>query len=332
LSAARNKVTKGAIIYFFNSLIDACLSFKCTPADVYNVDETSFKTKGKKKMVVAVRGSRAIWTNESTDSYHLTIVAAAAADGMIVPPAFILPGMSCETTVLDDCGVAGALVACSPKAFMTSELFNAWLERFGEWKLHERGARPAVLVLDNCSSHLSPESLPICVAYGIKLVCLPPNATHLLQPLDVSVFRGLKSDISRKTTERLQALDTTSLPRSEAISVACAAFKSLVAKQNYPRTTSGKPKADPVKSGFATCGVWPLSLPAMLRRLALQEANGIKGDLGIAAWIRTKEVVRQEILTVPANRKERKRVATGSEWFGRDELHAAAAKPRKRTK
>ncbi|KAF0711152.1 hypothetical protein As57867_005357, partial [Aphanomyces stellatus] len=155
--------------------------FACTARDIYNVDETSFKTKGRTKRVVAVRGSKNVWRGEQTDSYHLTIVAAVAADGTPVPPAFILLGQSCAATVLDKCPVSDAMVSASPKAFMNSDLFDSWLERFGEWKLRERDARPGVLVLDNCSSHLSINSLPICEAYGIFVFRLPANSTHLLQ-------------------------------------------------------------------------------------------------------------------------------------------------------
>ncbi|KAH9125411.1 hypothetical protein AeMF1_003964 [Aphanomyces euteiches] len=147
LSKCRNKVTKDGIISYFNMLVKSCLAFHCFAADVYNVDETSFKTKTKGKRVVAVRGSKNVWDCEKETPYHLTIVLTAAADGTLAPPA---SGKSCGTVVLDDCCVENALVTTSPKAFMNSVIFNTWLIQFGEWKLANRGTRPAILVLDNC--------------------------------------------------------------------------------------------------------------------------------------------------------------------------------------
>ena len=41
--------------------------------------------------------------------------------------------------------------------------------------------------------HLSLEVAEFCTSKGILLVALYPNSTHLLQPLDVSVFKSLKS-------------------------------------------------------------------------------------------------------------------------------------------
>ncbi|ETV75985.1 hypothetical protein H257_09939 [Aphanomyces astaci] len=66
-----------------------CLGFVCTARDIYNVDETSFKTKGNTKKVVAIRGSKDVWKGEQSDTYHMTIVITVAADGTAVPPAFI---------------------------------------------------------------------------------------------------------------------------------------------------------------------------------------------------------------------------------------------------
>ncbi|RHZ38072.1 hypothetical protein DYB26_013509 [Aphanomyces astaci] len=230
LSKSRNKVDKEGIITYFNSLLKACLGFHCTARDIYNVDETSFKTKTHSKRVVAIRGSRSVWIEENAEAYHLTIVMTATADGTLVPPAFILPGVTCETSVLDECPVDGALVTTAPKAFMNSTIFNTWLIAFGEWKLEARGGHPA--------------------------------------------------------------------------------------------------------NGFRTCGTWPLSLPMMLKRLALQTSNGVDKDIGAATWIRTQVAAREDVLTVPARHtgKERKRVSTDDEWFSMAGLHAAASIPNKRKK
>lgn len=46
-----------------------------------------------------------------------------------------------------------------------------------------------VIIGDNLSSHISLEVLRHCQMNDIKFIALPPNATHLLQPLDVAFFR-----------------------------------------------------------------------------------------------------------------------------------------------
>lgn len=49
------------------------------------------------------------------------------------------------------------------------------------------------MVGDNHSSHFSPAIIEACRKNNIVFVCLPPNSTHLMQPLDVAGFSSLKA-------------------------------------------------------------------------------------------------------------------------------------------
>nr|CAI5855786.1 unnamed protein product [Callosobruchus analis] len=51
---------------------------------------------------------------------------------------------------------------------------------------------PVLKQQDNLSSHISPNVLRFCQENYIAFVCLPPNSTHLTQPLDIAYFRPLK--------------------------------------------------------------------------------------------------------------------------------------------
>ncbi|KAG5871940.1 hypothetical protein JTB14_022415 [Gonioctena quinquepunctata] len=50
-----------------------------------------------------------------------------------------------------------------------------------------------VLVGDHLSSHVTLSVIQECENNNIRFVLLPPNSTHLLQPLDVAYFRPLKT-------------------------------------------------------------------------------------------------------------------------------------------
>ena len=49
-----------------------------------------------------------------------------------------------------------------------------------------------VLISDNLGSHFYAKVIEACKTNDILFICLPPNSTHLCQPLDVAVFRPLK--------------------------------------------------------------------------------------------------------------------------------------------
>ncbi|OQR86325.1 hypothetical protein ACHHYP_10660 [Achlya hypogyna] len=71
-------------------------------------------------------------------------------------------------------------------------------------------------------------------------------------PLDVAVFRSFNSMISRLMARELRTSNTA------------------LATEN----------------GFATCGAWPLSLIAMMKRLAMMESNGVTSTRGTEPWIK----------------------------------------------
>lgn len=56
--------------------------------------------------------------------------------------------------------------------------------------------RPALLVLDNHESHLTLKLLQRAKSENVELYGLPPHTTHVTQPLDVALFKPLKSKFS----------------------------------------------------------------------------------------------------------------------------------------
>ena len=47
-------------------------------------------------------------------------------------------------------------------------------------------------IIDGAKTHLTLHLSNFCAQNGIKLYCLYPNATHIIQPADASVFRPIK--------------------------------------------------------------------------------------------------------------------------------------------
>jgi hypothetical protein len=56
----------------------------------------------------------------------------------------------------------------------------------------EGNNQKVVLYLDGYSAHLDVDVSQFCEDHGIILLCLPANATHLLQPVDVGINAPLK--------------------------------------------------------------------------------------------------------------------------------------------
>ena len=54
-------------------------------------------------------------------------------------------------------------------------------------------ARPVILIQDGHTSHVSIQLIELARANNVHILCLPAHTTHLLQPLDVGVFKSFKA-------------------------------------------------------------------------------------------------------------------------------------------
>lgn len=48
--------------------------------------------------------------------------------------------------------------------------------------------RPVLVIMDNLSAHMPIEAIEMGQKNHVIVLCLPPNTTHALQPLDVVTF------------------------------------------------------------------------------------------------------------------------------------------------
>ena len=58
---------------------------------------------------------------------------------------------------------------------------------------HVPPVRPILILLNGHSSHYNPNVIREAAENSVILFCLPPNITHVAQPLDVTPFHSLKS-------------------------------------------------------------------------------------------------------------------------------------------
>ena len=88
-------------------------------------------------------------------------------------------------------GPAGTKCDVTKSGWFDSRTFELWfLNVFFPHVAKVHGRK--VLVGDNLASHFSPDVVKKAVENDIYFTALPPNSTHLTQPLDVAIFRSMK--------------------------------------------------------------------------------------------------------------------------------------------
>lgn len=136
----------------------------------------------KPDKVVGRRGEKYTYVATSGDKSQITDLACTNAAGFAMPR-FVIFGLNPAWTVGE---VPGTMYGLTEKGWIDTSTFEAWF--IGHFLVYAPTARPLLLLLDGHSSHYGPAAIRMASELDVIIFCLPPNTTHLLQPLDRSAF------------------------------------------------------------------------------------------------------------------------------------------------
>lgn len=152
-------------------------------------------------------------------------------------------------------------------------------------------ARPVLLVQDGHVSHVSIDAIEFARANNIHLLCLPSHTTHILQPLDVGVFKSFKSNFSKSCSNYL-AKHPGRVVTPEILS-------SLVADAWMPSLTTLN-----IMSGFRKCGLFPLNPSAVDDRSMAPSKAFIRNRESAAITVPNTDTCMNSVPSSPVFTKE----------------------------
>ena len=143
--------------------------------------------------MLAERGAQVKRIVSNNENGNLTVLFTVSAEGVIVPPMIMFDLKNAPKKEILKKIPEGWGVAYSDSGWMTAETFFQFLANiFVPWLKKNNYEFPIVLFVDNHVSHVILPLCKFCVENQVELIALYPNSTHILQPLDVSLFRPLK--------------------------------------------------------------------------------------------------------------------------------------------
>lgn len=160
------------------------------PSNIINFDETNFCDDPGQVKVVSKRGVKHVERIVDTSKTSISVMMAAAANGDLLPPYIVYKAKHLYPTWTEN-GVPGAAYNRNASGWFDLPLFDDWFEKILLPFVKKLEGRKAIIG-DNLSSHLSLHVIKLCRENNINFILLPPNSTHICQPLDVSFFRPLK--------------------------------------------------------------------------------------------------------------------------------------------
>jgi hypothetical protein len=196
---ARKNATDSFIIYgYFDILKKVLDDNNIEPQNIWNLDETSICIDSTKSKVVGARGVRATRTTSTSGRENTTVLVMASATGEKAPPLIVFKGAHIwdQWIAPKDTEYPGTVYAASKNGWMESEIFQNF---FRNVVLPTLGTdRPALIVYDGHSTHIDEEIILRALEENIIILKLPPHTSHLLQPLDLAVFKVFKTKWNEK--------------------------------------------------------------------------------------------------------------------------------------
>jgi hypothetical protein len=188
---------------WFDAVTELRLQHKYTPERIYNMDESGFAVgeSQSSRALVNIRENSS-WKVVPGRQQWITAIECISAGGSALPPLLIFKAKHTNT---------GWIPAHAPPDWRFSTSNSGWTSdsHTYEWltTVFEPSTRPAdpslhrLLVMDGHGSHITANVIAHCMKHAIDLLILPPHTSHMLQPLDVSVFAPLKRALAKETVQ-----------------------------------------------------------------------------------------------------------------------------------
>lgn len=252
VSLASAKVSEKDIRNWFNTvrnyLMDNNLhSILDDPSRILNGDETGFCLNPVAKKVLASKGKKNVSVVETGNSkQNITVMFTFCADGTVFPPDVILAQKRLSRELIQSFPKQWGL-GTSENGWMDTKNFVLYIKRIVYPFLLKKGVRfPVIYFVDGHKSHTAIEAAETCKKLGIILIALFPNATRILQPADVAVFKPLKNQWTN-VVELWKSKNT-------AAPVNMYSFGQLLED-----AMNNAFKQCTIINGFAACGLYPFN-------------------------------------------------------------------------
>ena len=219
------------------------------PSRQFNIDESGFSLSPKQGKVIGIKGEKHVF--EESGMHHktnITVLANVCADGRIPPPLIIYPRKRITVHMAEH--FPEDFICCvgkSESGYITFEtLFEYLCNSFNVWLNDNNVTRPVIIWTDWHETRNNYYLAKQLQELNIILYGLPPNTTHMMQPLDVAVFGPLKKEWSRGAKNFEHKNPDSVINQVNFAEVFLPIYYSCISEGN-------------IRSGFSKCGLYPFN-------------------------------------------------------------------------
>ena len=258
----RAEISKDALKRYFTNLEEELKDVP--PINIWNYDETNLTDDPGKKKAIMRRGTKYPEQVINHSKVGFSIMFCGNAAGQMLEPYTVYQAKNMYPAWMEG-GPPNARYGYSDSGWFEERSLQDWFFTLALPKLWRLDGKK-VLIGDNLNSHLSDKVIEACQANNIAFICLYPNGTHLLQPLDIAYFAPLK-----KTWRKvLNQWKLTPEGRRQG----------TLNKRQYPcllskliESLASQNGLENLKSGFRKCGIVPFQPEEVYKRLPDSSTN-----------------------------------------------------------
>ncbi|KAJ6237030.1 tigger transposable element-derived protein [Anaeramoeba flamelloides] len=198
----RIMVNEDIVKDFFITLKGLCEEKEYKPKLIFNMDETSLQlSKSMTYSVISPEIKKKSYRAKLPTKRHMSAVCTISAYGNCLKTLYLLPRKSLNQNVFEKTNLNNYAYATSPRGFITKVLFYEWVrcvfipevEAIREFNKLPKDEW-ALLVLDGHNSRANLSAIHLLQQHYIDCVVIPSHSSHLLQPLDVGIFKYFKAE------------------------------------------------------------------------------------------------------------------------------------------
>ena len=263
------------------------------PSRIFNCDETNLLFIPKSEKVLTEKGAPSVYKIvDGGEKESLTVLFMYGADGTRAPPMLMFKyADKVPPSIIKSCP-SGWGIGHSESGWMTTETFYEYIRKvFYPWLLEQEIEFPIVIYLDGHSSHVTIPLVSFCRQTKIELICLFPNSTHIIQPLDIAFFHPFKNVWRNSILKYKSQNNITRLKKEHVASVLQEALQSF---PNEKKT---------IQNGFRASGLVPLNPDAVqFNMLQKKKKNKKKAEqCQPANYSQKTESMKQHLVTLEQN-------------------------------
>ena len=223
--------------------------------NIHNMDKSGARVgcpKGE-EVVVPIE-VKEMYTSSPENRKSITIIEAISANGREPPPPLVIClGKRIMESWIHDNLKGGEVIDQLEIGYTNERIAIAWLNHFIKHTKARLDKPWKLLLLDSHITHENPDFVILAHENHIKPIEYPSHLTHVLQPLDVGVFRLWKHYHNQAIYNALHSLD----------------FEYTIASFFRDLSTIREQTMKPytIRNSFRDSGMWPINCKIAIKKM-----------------------------------------------------------------